>query len=185
MDRPSKIRGSTDKKNRILDNFKLFHVMQCKHCQVKGFCPYSKKEDELFCPYEQDLYTEFMEGMEEEYVITTPIRILAQSVIYNIILSWRIAFMLKVRGLEEEATIYKDGEEIDIIRENILKAGLHLDYSRIIRLLKELRLTPKERTPQEKKITIKQQILQLSKELSKDEVVEDGKIKKKISCAMS
>ncbi len=163
-----------------VDKFKLFHIQQCKYCQVYNECPYVGKGGDTFCPYEEELYDEFINGLEKEYIITPPIRILAQSVLYNLILAWRIAFMLKVKGLEEEAQIYKDGETIEIIRENILKSGLHLDYNRMIRMLKELRLTPKEKAPQEKKITIKQQILQLKKELEDGEyIISGGKIKRK------
>jgi len=175
----SKFRNMSDKK---VDKFKLFHIQECRFCQVYDKCPYKDKDKTKYCPYEEELYEEFMNGLEKEYIITPPIRILAQSVIYNLILAWRIAFMLKIRGLEEEAQIYKDGETIEILRENILKSGLHLDYNRVIRMLKELRLTPKEKSPQEKRITIKQQIIQLKRELEKNEYPVPGgtiKVKKK------
>lgn len=103
-----------------------------------------------------------MKSLESEYNVTEMIRILAESVVGDIILTNRVDRYIKLRGLKEKAFIKNEaGEVLEVDRENLLKSGLHLDKNRILRFVKEMKLTPKEKNPKEMNVNynFKQEIV--------------------------
>ena len=139
------------------DDYEKMHLwnylMQCKYCQDKEQCPFREKiKPDTYCVYELKLYDDFMKSLDENYTIITAHKMLVESVIFNLIISQRVARKLKIDGLEQEVQIDRDGEITTFKKEHILKQGLHLDMTRILRMLRELKLTPKERSPKEERI---------------------------------
>jgi len=130
------------------------YLMQCKFCPDRSICPFKKKvNDDSYCVYELKLYDDFMKSLDDNYTLIIAHKMLVESVIFNMIVSQRVARRLKIDGLEQDVNIEKeDGETVSYKKEHILKQGLHLDMTRIIKMLRELKLTPKERSPKEERI---------------------------------
>jgi hypothetical protein len=97
-----------------------------------------------------------MTALEEEYEnVTEVVKLVAEQLIMNMIFANRVARNIKLKGLTTKVKIVTpEGVEKEYDQENILKQGMHLDINRVIRLFKEMKLTPKEATPQKKHIMI-------------------------------
>ena len=60
---------------------------------------------------------------------------------------------IKLDGLQQDVEMEtKSGNTLKFKKEHILKQGLHLDITRMMRLLKELKKTPKEADPKTSKV---------------------------------
>ncbi len=131
------------------ENFKFNNIMQCKYCEDKNDCSFKGKPDD-YCKLELNVFDEVMEAIQLESELTPTVKIIAKALIKDLILADRVSRNIKLKGLREKVMIQNnEGEIVEIERENILKQGGHLDVNRIIRLVKELRMTPKEKHGQE------------------------------------
>lgn len=129
------------------------YMMQCGICPDKDVCP-CKSEDKEYCVFETKLFRDFVESLDANYSLKSVHRFLIEQVIYNLIISQRIARRLKIDGLQQDVKItdLETGKSKEFKVEHILKQGLHLDLSRVLRMLRELKLTPKEENPKESKV---------------------------------
>ena len=152
-----------------MDSLKFNYVMQCEYCTVRDKCKLGK-DNSHYCDYELNLIESiknFILGYYkvEERDIEMPLVLL----IRNEILAMRIHRELKFKGMTKEVEIPTPDGSIFREEENVLKQGLHLDENRIIRLLREMKLTPREREPAIRKMEIKQIVMQVSKKLDEQE----------------
>lgn len=143
-----------DMSDKVNDTFRENVIQQCRRCVVKDECDIDKSLG--YCPLEEEVYERFMTALEEEYEnVTEVVKLVAEQLIMNMIFANRVARHIKLKGLTTKVKITTpDGMEKEYDQENILKQGMHLDINRVIRLFKEMKLTPKEATPQKKHIMI-------------------------------
>ena len=143
------------------NTFKENVIQQCRRCVVSDECEIDKSG---YCSLEIDVYERFMKALDEEYDSVTGVqRMLAEQLIANMIFSNRVSRHIKLKGLTQKVHIVTpDGEKKEYDQENILKQGMHLDINRVIRLFKEMKLTPKESSPQKKQLDIRQVIMNVS-----------------------
>jgi len=148
------------------NNFRENVIQQCKGCVVSEECELDKSLG--YCPLEIEVYERFMSALDEEYDnVTEVVRLIAEQLIMNMIFANRVARNIKLKGLTQKVHITTpDGFQKEYDQENILKQGMHLDINRVIRLFKEMKLTPKESSPQKKQLDIRQMIVNVSKESS-------------------
>lgn len=146
------------------NTFKENVIQQCRRCVVHDECELDKSSG--YCPLEMEVYDRFMTALEEEYEnVTAVVKLVAEQLIMNMIFANRVARHIKLKGLTTKVKIITpDGMEKEYDQENILKQGMHLDINRVIRLFKEMKLTPKEASPQKKQLDIRQMIVNVSKE---------------------
>ncbi|MHA1772712.1 MAG: hypothetical protein ACTSXO_01115 [Candidatus Heimdallarchaeota archaeon] len=163
--------------------FKYFSVMECKDCPDKDRCPYFKKETDstgpIYCPLELAIYYAFMEALENEYKTTEIVRDTARILIGDILMMYRAQRRIKTKGLIEDMFVKdKEGNVVKLKHENLVKAGMHLDKSRILRFFKELKLTPKEKLPSESKriVEFRKILVKRLEKIIKDEKGEEKKI---------
>jgi hypothetical protein len=146
------------------NTFKENVIQQCSRCVVLDECEIDKSLG--YCSLEMDVYEKFMVALEEEYDnVTEVVKLVAEQLIMNMIFANRVARHIKLKGLTTKVKITTpDGLEKEYDQENILKQGLHLDINRVIRLFKEMKLTPKEKSPTKKQIDIRQVIMNVNRE---------------------
>jgi hypothetical protein len=146
------------------DTFKENVIQQCRRCVVFDECELDKSSG--YCPLEMEVYDRFMTALEEEYDnVTEVVKLVAEQLIMNMIFANRVARNIKLKGLTQKVHITTpDGMEKEYDQENILKQGLHLDINRVIRLFKEMKLTPKEKSPVRKQVDIREVIMNVNRE---------------------
>ena len=139
--------------------FKENVILECNMCAVSDECVLDKSLG--FCPLEIETYERFMKALEDEYEnVTETVKLVAEQLIMNMIFANRVARHIKLKGLTQKVKIETpDGLTKEYDQENILKQGLHLDINRVIRLFKEMKLTPKEKSPVRKQVDIREMIV--------------------------
>lgn len=144
------------------DTFKENVILTCDRCVVKDECDLNKSG---YCILEIAVYERFMKAIEAEYENVTEVqKMVAETLVQSLILANRVSRQIKLKGLTTKVKIVTpDGLEKEYDQENILKMGFHLDINRVIRLLKEMKLTPKEASPQKRQIDIREMIVNVSK----------------------
>lgn len=144
------------------NTFKENIIQQCSRCVVRDECELDKSTNH--CLLEIEVYEKFMSALDEEYEnVTEVVKLVAEQLIMNMIFANRVARHIKLKGLTTKVKITTpDGMEKEYDQENILKQGMHLDINRIIRLLKEMKLTPKEKSPVRKQVDIREMIMNVS-----------------------
>jgi hypothetical protein len=161
--------------DNVNDTFRENVIQQCRRCVVSDECEIDKSLG--YCPLEEEIYDRFMNALEEEYDnVTEVVKLIAEQLIMNMIFANRVARHIKLKGLTQKVKITTpDGMEKEYDQENILKQGLHLDINRVIRLFKEMKLTPKEKSPTKKQLDIRQVIMNVNKPISRVESVPNEK----------
>lgn len=154
------------------DNFKFNFVLQCGQCKVRNACPISSTDDKNYCGWELEDYEDLMFALSQEYALNKSGELVAEQLIANMLIAKRGMRELKFKGLT--TTIHTKEGVLKI--ENPIKQGLHLEVSRIIRLFKEMKLTPKEKMPTTKKVESKQIMLNIVKQLGENERIELGAV---------
>lgn len=130
------------------------YIMQCGLCPDRSRCIYKDKvKDDNYCLFELDIYRRFKDSLDQNYTLIPAHWLLVEQVIWDMIIRQRISRRLKFDGLDEDVEIEDpDGRIKRFKKEHILKQGMHLDMVRILRMLRELKLTPKEASPKQSKV---------------------------------
>lgn len=152
-------------------NFKWNCIIECEDCPVKDHCPIADDEEDGYCGWEKEDFSRLMKSLDKEYLLNESSKLIAENLIANLLVAKRGLRELKLSGV-----LIKEEDEDGILRtiENPIKRGLHLEHNRIIRLLKEMKLTPKEAGPRVKKVDVKDMLDEVVERLAvKNELRED------------
>ena len=146
------------------NNFKFNYVLNCNDCEVFDQCPAA--EEGQSCKWEEEDYEDMLSALKDEYALNRSSLLVAEQLIANMFVAKRAMRELKFNGLTKQV-VTEDGRTIVV--ENPVKQGMHLEFNRIIRLFKELKMTPKEKAPTTRKVETKSMIMNIVKGLNEDE----------------
>ena len=146
------------------DRYTFFNILNCGNCPIRSECPIKENNDDNhLCDFEIELYNDLMTAAEMGYTLTDFDRKLVEEIVYQLILAQRMKGEIKFKGfLTKKKIITPRGDEMEIEEPNPSIAALHLPYHRLVRMLKEMKLTPKEKDPQVKRVDIRKAIVDLT-----------------------
>jgi hypothetical protein len=149
----------------MVDRYEFFNIQNCGKCAVRYGCPIvGKSDDKHLCDYEKEQALELLDAAEKEYLMNEFERQLVKEIIYQVILAQRIKGILKYEGVTITKTIKTKQGDMELEEQHPATSALHLAYHRMVRMLKEMKLTRKEKDPVKKNVNIKKMIIKKGKD---------------------